>query len=227
MAGPLQVRVLDREQTVFSQDFTGAVELGRQTDGAEQIYTAKQLATGRWRAVIARLDEDTLSRRHALIEPVGPGRVRLTNLSAKVPIRLGTADLPAGAAREVELPATLVIGRRTVRLQDKDRREPTLRSLPMSLAPPGQMTIGASIAASKFPTLVANTVERDDLLRWLQTAMGVIQAAAGSTDFIPKAAQALVDEVGFDTGRVLLLHEGEWRPVEVRTAPGVQLDPSW
>src|SRR3712207_4702860 len=117
MPGPLHIRVIDRQQIVFSRDCPGPVELGRQSDAQEELYSARSLGNGRWRAAIARLDEDTLSRRHVLLEPVGNGRVRLTNVSAKVPIRLADGtDLPAGASRELTLPTALVIGRKTVRL---------------------------------------------------------------------------------------------------------------
>src|SRR5919199_5413588 len=114
MPGVLHIRVIDRQQIVFSRDFTGPVELGRQNDAQEELYSARSLGNGRWRAVIARLDEDTLSRRHALLEPLGSGRVRLTNVSAKVPIRLADGtDLAAGASRELTLPTALGIRRRT------------------------------------------------------------------------------------------------------------------
>src|SRR5919206_1648685 len=143
MPGALHIRVIDRQQIVFSREFSGPVELGRQSDAQEELYSARSLGSGRWRAVIARLDEDTLSRRHALLEPLDATRVRLTNVSAKVPIRLADGtDLPAGASRELTLPTALVIGRRTVRLQGQasEKRDSSLslRSLPGSLAPPGQ-----------------------------------------------------------------------------------------
>ena len=49
------------------------------------------------------------------------------------------------------------------------------------------------------------------VLRWLQTSMGVFQSAASSADFFQKAAQAVVDIIGLDTGRVLLLEHDDWQ----------------
>jgi adenylate cyclase len=221
----LHVRVIDRQQVVYSQDFAGSVELGRQSDAKEELYSCKLLPSGRWRAVIARVDEDTLSRRHACLEPLEGGRVRITNVSAKVPIRLGDGtDLPAGATCEVVLPAQLAIGKKTVRVQAKDRRESILSSLPTSVTPPGF----PSLTTSRFPTItVSNNIEMEALVRWLQTTMEVLHSAAGSSDFFQKAARAVVDIVGLDTGRVLLLEKDQWKAVAVHAAAHIALDPAW
>jgi adenylate cyclase len=220
----LHVRVIDRQQIVYSQDFAGPVELGRQNDGKEELYSCKLLPSGRWRAVIARVDEDTLSRRHACLEPADGGRVRITNVSAKVPIRLDDgSELPAGATCEVNLPVMLAIGKKTVRVQARDRRESILSSLPTSLTPPGL----PSLTVSRFPTLsVSSNIEMEALVRWLQTTMEVLHSAASSSDFFQKAAQAVVDIVGLDTGRVLLDAE-DWKPVAVHAAAHIALDPGW
>jgi adenylate cyclase len=224
MAGPLQVRVLDRQRLVFSQDFSGAVELGRQTDIQEELYTSRALKDGTWRAIIARIEEDTLSRRHALLEPLEAGRLRLTNLSSKVSILLSDgSDFPAGSSRELELPLVFTIGRKTVRVQGPDRPEPTLRSLPGSVTPPGRPTLTA-----RFPTLPgADSVQTEALIHWLRTSMTVLQAAASSSDFFQRAAQAVVDIVGCDTGRVLLLEDGQWKPIVVHTTAGLALPEEW
>jgi adenylate cyclase len=214
----MQVRVLDRQQVVFSRDFSGRVELGRQNDAGEELYSSRPLEGGTWRAVIARLDEDTLSRHHALLEPLPDGRVRVTNLSGKVPIRLGDGgELGSGKSCELALPAVLAVGRKTVRLQAAERREPSLRSLPPG-PPPGQV----EVAASRFPTmLVHDAVAVTPLLGWLRATMGVLQSAASSSDFFQKAAQAVVDIVGCDGGRVLLLEGGTWRVAVARAAAAV------
>jgi adenylate cyclase len=211
----MHVRVIDRQQVVFSRDFSGPVELGRQNDAGEELYSSRPLESGTWRAVIARLDEDTLSRHHARLEPLADGRVRVTNLSGKVPIRLGDGgELAAGASCELALPAVLAVGRKTVRLQGPERREPSLRSLPPG-PPPGQV----EVAASRFPTLlVHDAVAVGPLLGWLRATMGVLQSAASSSDFFQRAAQAVVEIVGCDSGRVLLREADGWKVAVVRTA---------
>ena len=73
MSGALQVRVYDHQQLVYADEFEGVVEMGRQRDGTEVVYASRP-ENGHWRAVVARLDEDTLSREHARVEPLPRGR---------------------------------------------------------------------------------------------------------------------------------------------------------
>ncbi len=213
MAGVLQVLVLDRHQEVLNRNFTGPVVLGRQNDAREDLYAARPSGGGGWRVVIAPLDEDTVSRQHALLEPLGSGRVRVTNKSSKVPIRLADGtDLAAGESRDLELPAVLGLGRRTVQVQVAGtQRQPEVHSLLRpSLAPPGQASL---LGVSRLGSLTtADSVDVDNLLSWLQTTMGVLHSAATSTDFFQKAAEAIVEMVGCDSGRVLLMRDGPWVP---------------
>ncbi len=50
-----------------------------------------------------------------------------------------------------------------------------------------------------------------EMIDWLHKAMDVLQAAADSADFFDRAARAVVDTVGLDSARVLLLINGEWQ----------------
>src|SRR5947209_19496912 len=70
MPGSLQVVVYDRQQEMCHDVFTEALEIGRQRDSGEVLYSSRR-AGQRARLVIARLDEDTISRDHALVESLG------------------------------------------------------------------------------------------------------------------------------------------------------------
>src|SRR5262245_14930516 len=121
MAGTLRIEVLDGERVVYSHSFSGVVELGRQNDGHEELYSQRQILAGYWRAAIARLDEDTLSRKHLKLELVGDGRVRVTNLSTKVPVRTSEgAELTAASTCDLPVPVTLLLGRKAVRVEARD-----------------------------------------------------------------------------------------------------------
>src|SRR5262249_26999920 len=141
------------EPDLFVREFNAAVELGRQSDASEELYSARLLNSGRWRVVIARLDEDTLSRRHALIEPLEGNSFQITHLSAKVPIRLQDgSDIGAGASRDLSLPMMLNIGRKPVHVEGQARRESILRSLPsVAMLPAKEQVINP---VGRFPTLV-------------------------------------------------------------------------
>src|SRR2546423_1820028 len=148
MPGSLQILVYDRQQKVYGDSFPGTVEMGRQRDGKEILYATRRDGDVS-RLVIARLDEDTVSREHARVEPLPNGKARVTNLSAKVSIRLADgSELKAGSATEVALPTVIALGRKTVRIQVNDVKETPLRGLAEQTAPPGSLS-----GATRFPTL--------------------------------------------------------------------------
>jgi adenylate cyclase len=229
MAGTLHLQVMDRHNEVYTGELSGSIELGRQNDGREELYRERLIDRGRWRVVIAPLDEDTISRQHALVELQENGKVRLTNRSAKVPIRLadGTELGPNGTSCVLDLPAMLAIGRRTVQLQTRTPG-PRLRVLASSVLPPGQATVPGhlSMVASRFPT-IGDSDSIDSLLRCVQTTMDVLHSAATSTDFFQKAAQAVVDMTICETAHVLLWEQGKWVTAVVCTAAGTTADEQW
>jgi adenylate cyclase len=226
MAEPWQIRVYEKQQLVYSGDLEGPTELGRQGEGTERIFS-RRLEGGRCRLVIAGRDEDSVSRKHALLEPLAKGRLRVTNLSAKVPIRLQDGDdVRPGQARELAMPAFLLLGRKTIRVQEA-ASEDNVECLQEATIPPG----ASASAATAFGTLalpmgVGNN-EIESLVRWLRSTMEVFQSAAHAEDFYRKAAQAVVENVGLDSGRVLLLEGEDWETKAVKAAPGVVVEEHW
>jgi adenylate cyclase len=225
MANHLRIQVYDRHQPVFADEFDGPIELGRQNDTRETAFTKCQ-TSGRWRAVIARLADDGISRRHALLELVAPGRIRLTNLSAKLPIRLPDGDVAPNGRREVVLPAQLSFGRQIeVRVEAVPIPSLELQGLTEETPPPGTVAdVPSRLAALAAP---GSGVGLEQVIHSLQAMMGVMQSAASSSDFFPKAARALVDHVGLNTGRVLLREDGAWRTEAFAAAAGVAAERDW
>ncbi|HEX8202817.1 MAG TPA: adenylate/guanylate cyclase domain-containing protein [Isosphaeraceae bacterium] len=231
MTTPLQIKVYDRQQVVYSGEFTGRIELGRQCEG-EDIGRPSQQDNGTWRVVIARFDENTVSRLHALIEPLSETKIRLTNLSAKLPIRLpmGT-ELGPRASSEVTIPAILTLGQKTVRVQGPEP-EVMLQSLAEVTRPPGvaaRLQAGSSdqLLSLAIPSAAAGGIEIESLVRWLQAIIDVLQEAANRSDFFEKAAEAMVSIIGLDSGRVLTWERGEWTQRAAKSAPHIDLDSSW
>jgi hypothetical protein len=66
--------------------------------------------------------------------------------------------------------------------------------------------------------------ESKAVIRWLQRTMEVLQSACGSEDFFLKAAQAVVDIVGLDSGQVVLLENGAWRTQAYRAGQSQTAD---
>jgi adenylate cyclase len=117
----------------------------------------------------------------------------------------------------------LTLGKTIVRVQEKQASHPgNLRRLPESTAPPGKN--------ADFPTGLSQlapagrTAEGVAMVRWLQAAMDVFQSAATSAAFFDQAARALVDLVDLDFGRVLLLHQDNWKARAVQTSTRAILD---
>lgn len=215
------LRFYEQQRLVHTLEGDGAIELGRQVVGEPGPF-AEVMDSGTRRLVMARLDEDTVSRKHLRIEAVADGRVRLTNLSQKLPVLLGSGeDVPPGATSEVGLPAMLVVGRRTIRIQPPDVTPPLL-ALPEATVPP--LAGGLPRRSGRLSPL---GMDAEQLCRWLQAAMGVLQGVAGSREFFPRAARAMVDLVGLDAGRVLLAEGSDWRVQAEELAVGLTNNPNW
>jgi adenylate cyclase len=209
MGDMLQIQVFEQGQLAFSEEFEGAIELGRQSDPTEEAFTSR-LESGRWRVVIARRKEQTVSRRHALIESLAAARVRVTNSSSLIPLTLPDgSELAPLAVIELSIPATLTIGRKVILINRPDDDQSLLRGLPRLLSTPAQVEAPEHLPALALPQ--GGGIEVEALLRWLRTIMGVMQTAASSHDFFERAARGVVDVVGLDSGRVLVFEGDGWR----------------
>ena len=217
---PLLIRVYERQQLVFHEEFCGPLELGRQSRRDDGLYSLK-LIDGQWRLVIAPVEEATVSRKHVRIEPVAEGKVRVKNL-AKVPLVLSdNCTLRPNDVNEVGLPFTLALNRRTIRILT-EADEVFLQDLGEATRPPRSLLEASSPLGS-----IALPAGNDPaaVLRWLQVTMEILQSASSSSDFLDQAAQAVIDLLGLDSCRVLMLKDGEWRPETVKVAPHLRHEP--
>lgn len=234
MAEGLEVSVLDGMQVSFNQVFHGPVELGRQRDGKESLYTVHRDGEHD-RLIIARLEEGTVSRNHALIEPLSNQRVRVTSLGSRTTIRLEDgSNLGPGVSQDLPLPALLLLGVKRVRLRaplSKGLAEPLddLRRLQQPTLRPGG-TASPELSAlslgetSRSISAFFNRADMDDgmvhqVVDWMTSTAQFLQTAIDSPDLFHKAAEALVQIVGLDRGSVLLLEDGRWRMVASLSAP--------
>ena len=204
----LSIRVFDKNQLQFSADCPGSIEIGRNR-GNEKSGQALQ-ADGCSRVVIAGPDERTVARDQARIALSARNRVRLTNLSDIVPICFATGDpLPPGAWRDLPLPIEFNVGAKTVRVQqpgsESDAALTALSEAPAPVARPAR-------GVGRFPALGGQGDPRE-LIRWIQSVLGVLQSAAGSDDFFAGAARAAAEIAGLDDAWVFLPDaDGNWRP---------------
>lgn len=223
MAACCQIKIYDNKLPVYSGDFAEPVELGRQSRPEERLYAPTREPSGR-RVAVAKLEEQTISRKHLLVTPLDDDRIRLANVSTRQALRLedGT-EIPAQGALDIDLPVVLMLGNRTIRIQTA-QEEPALRSLAEVTAPPGRASADSTFLA-KIPS--EGSVQMQALIRWLRTTQDVLHSAASSSDFFAKAAQAAVDLVGFDAGRVLIYENDDWQTRAVQTVPGQVSESAW
>src|SRR5260370_391387 len=80
MGASWTIRVYENQRLAYSADLTGAAEVGRQSTAEESLYSHR-LVGGLCRVVVAGLEEDSVSRKHVLLEPLAEGGFRVTNRS--------------------------------------------------------------------------------------------------------------------------------------------------
>ena len=203
-------------QLVATIPLRGRTELGRQESTTETLYGCTwQDADKCWRVVLARGTEQTIGRHHALLEPLPDGRVLLTNTSTRSTVQVeGGSALGQSAPYPVELPPGGLVVRlgssRVIRLQHRSETEADLGELPQKTVPPEEFS-RLSLNASRLALPTDPGIDSEALIGWLQMALGLLQSAANSPDFFPRAVQAVVDLAGMDSGRVLLLEKGDWQ----------------
>ncbi len=211
MTAAIEVDIFDEQQRlVFSDEFEGSVELGRQSDPREPLFTSQAEGADRRRVAIAKLEEAAVSRRHVQIDVLPGGRVRVTNASSLIPLRVGEAiELRPGTATEVALPSSLAIGRRQIRMAAAERAEMPLMELESATIAPG-----SRLPAGRIPSLELSAgaqVDVDSVVAWLKAILATLQSATTSAAFFESAARAAVEVVKLETGRVLMLNTaGEW-----------------
>jgi adenylate cyclase len=215
MSTPLRLQVYEGQQAAYSTELTEAIELGRQ-DGSEDGPYAEEHLPGRRRVVIAGREERTVSRRHALLQPLPGGGVRLINLSDVQPVVLPDGrELEPRAWCELTLPVALLVGVKTVRVEAGEGAppQPALQALQeVTLAPTARPAPAPPPAALALP-------DAEALVRWLQATVAALHSAAGPGELFAQAARAVVDLAGLDSGRVLLLEGEAWREVATQARP--------
>ena len=216
MADSWLIRVYDEGALAMFKECNGPIELGRQDDRAEErLYQLSPLPKGGCRVPIARSDEVRISRRLAWVEEADACRVLVRNVSAHVSFSVeGAPPLRPGRECAVELPVVLMFGGKVVRIQKVALDDGG--SAIQSLETPTDWPMTCAGDDSRFSTLDLHSSPVPDVegvLGWLRAMIRVLQSAACDADFFQKAAQAVVEVVRLDLGRVLTRDGGGWKTV--------------
>jgi adenylate cyclase len=224
MPEPWLIQVFERHQLVHSCRCTGKVELGRQGHPGESVYTTLDSPAHVSRVVIAGPQEDRVSRRHAFLEPLPGARMSVENRSRKAPIGLPDGSiLGPGERRELPLPALLLLGHKAVKVQEaiSDEFGASLQGLEQQTIGPRAAAQGLTPASGLASYRISGPggVDAEPVLRCLQATLEVLKSAVSDTEFFQKAAQAVVEGVGLDTGRVLVLDGESWKTIAFESCP--------
>ena len=208
MGADLMLEVLYGQRLVYSDSLTERIELGR-LKGAEpkSLLFATQSVSGGHRVAIVESNENSVSREHVWIQPVSENKILITNVSKGSMIQLDNEKIEAGQSRELEVPTRFYVGAVEIRIQE----QPKLRGFAPSSITPGKLA--GSLKEGTASTLIELSEEQASQLSfWVESIVGVLQSAASSADFYQQAAQAIVQLIGLDSGRVLLRQENSWYP---------------
>ena len=164
------------------------------------------------------LKDDYASAKHLRVLETSANKVRLENLSKRVPITIADGTtIEVGGSCEVSLPARLHVGQTMIEichLKGSSTDDDALMTIAVPLK-----SAGLTRAISIDP--LAGVPNTEQLTRWFEAVVSVQRSAARSSEFYLEIARAVVELIGMDSGLVLLLDKGgnEWRTVARHSIP--------
>jgi adenylate cyclase len=221
-----QLSIIEQGHAVFRISLAGLLEVGRQRDGEPLPYQLlPATADSPQRLIIAPAQEkENVSRQHLLLEPLPSGSVRVLNRS-QIPLEMvDRPSIAAGTGVELLPPFSLRFPPRAllVTREESVAVEASVEGLDQTTVGPGSLV---AIPLIFRPPPALDPQKLNELVGWLQTAMGVLQASVGATDFLNQAAAALVKIVGLQSSRVLLIQNNSWCVAATQPPPAASL--SW
>jgi adenylate cyclase len=196
------------------------------------------------------LEDVSVSRDQLRVEELPAGRVRVENLSLKIPLFLedGT-NVPVASSREVSSPVVLVAGQTNILIEwmnGADSGATPPRAAPRKPSDAGESDLGITGAVpdleepgtrlltidqppsrsgnSMPPRLFDNLGEPagpETMANWLETVLALQRSGTSPAEFYEQTAQALVNLVGLDVGLVMLCQGDKWQVVARSAQPGV------
>jgi adenylate cyclase len=157
-----------------------------------------------------------VSRNQLRVEELPNGRLRVENLSDHKGIALTDgATLDPGASREVSLPARLTVGKTRIEIDQAHASTDTGENKDDWLEKQAFSTVDLPVHRKgevRPPPLadLGAAPSPEALARWLETAISLQQAPAGSAEFYAQTARAVGELIGLDASLVLLRRDNDW-----------------
>ncbi|MDZ4656832.1 MAG: adenylate/guanylate cyclase domain-containing protein [Bythopirellula sp.] len=219
----LSVLFYHRHQRVFATPLDTRLEIGRQRSG-EPAPLRRIDRTDHARIVLAPYDDVDISRSHISLRAVSEHEIEVNNLSKTQPLRLSRDTILAPGEKTITRPPLLAqFSTYAVRVEPPLEEELDLQPLPEATIPPGSKVFEQSLSR-----LNIDTMDERLLLKWLETVLGVFQAAANSRDFPMLAAKALVKIVGLDAAAMIECEpDGRWNVAALHSVIEGQNEDTW
>lgn len=204
----------DKPGPLLEHDVAGTVEFGRQNQFEPPPFCLNTDSSVQ-RVIIAPIVDVAIPRHWFKVEMAGPKLCKVTNISTRSPVRVDDREyLEGGMSRTFEMPLVIPVNGSEIHIGNGAQDDADMEALPVrTMAPAIGHASGSGLRPSLMPRSVSfsDTLQSPDrLVDWLQTVLGLLQSAASSTQFFRLAAKALVELMGMDSGRVLLLESGNW-----------------
>ncbi len=203
----LHFLVSNRKESFQLDHATGSLEFGREP------------RDGQIRCV---LKDPYVSADHLRVMEIAPGKIRIENLSRKVPVQLADGTVIGMLSHcEVGLPSRLTIGQTLIEVRCASTGSDESSPL-MTVAEPVQ---GASLTRPFILEGLTGAPDAAQLTRWFEAVVSIQRAAANSPEFYQEIARAVVELIGLDCGLVLL-RKGEhddWQTVARHAGLGAPL----
>ncbi len=211
------IRVYNDHVLSYFGECEGPIELGRQDERTgECLFQVARLSQRGSRIAIARSDEVKVSRRLAWLEQVSSHGILVKNISAHVSFGLeGGPQIKPGSEFEAWFPIILTLGSKVVRIEKATEQDLGGTAI-QSLETPTEIPMADLDTDSPFSTLDLRESALPDMagvFSWLRAMIRVLHSAACDADFFQKAAQAVVEVVRLDMGRVLTRDGDGWKTV--------------
>ncbi len=154
------------------------------------------------------LDDSYVSANQLRVEERPGNKVRVENLSTRVPVKFSGTTLDAGQSCDASLKLEVRVGQTTIILEAPERDDPIDASLMKSVERP--VFTGGATAAPQTLASLGDAPGADQLARWFEALLAVHRSAADSPEFYAETARAVVERIGLDCGLVLTRRDDSW-----------------
>jgi len=212
--GPIAaiLTVYDKQQVAFSIPLPRQIVIGRQDLGDPEPFRIVNKGNVK-HLIVARSDENSVSRRHVQLTVRPDNRIRVANCSTVCPVDFDSREsLNCGESCELALPMLFYLGERAVRVESDVDEELPLDVLAHPTMLPGQSLDPESTRIGLVDVDEEN-LDSKRLLHWLRVTANVFQTVASSPNFMEEAVRAACAMIRLDFTAALLVNDDHWEVV--------------